>query len=65
MQKQIVFKVDLATGKMSVEANGFKGPACLKMTDKLLEGLNSKVVNRKLKQEYNQIAQADKIAIQE
>lgn len=52
MVRQIVFKVDLETGKLSVDAQGFKGKACLKETDKLLAGLTAKQERQVKKGEY-------------
>ena len=49
---KILFKFDLETGKLTAEGQNFKGPACLKTTEKLMEGLNAKVESRKLKPEY-------------
>jgi hypothetical protein len=52
MPGKIVFKYDLDKEKLSAEGQGFKGPTCLKTTEKLLAGVSAKIENRKLKPEY-------------
>ena len=47
-----------------VDAQGFKGPACQKTTDKLMAGLNGKVTSRRLKPEYQQVETANKVTLQ-
>ena len=47
---RFVFKED---GTMETEGIGFKGPTCLAKTEELLKALETKLENRKLKQEYN------------
>lgn len=64
MPKQIVFKIDLETGKLTTDASGFKGEQCIKEVEKLLEGLSVTRESRRLKAEYNEVAQKSKITIQ-
>jgi len=64
MPGKIVFRYSLDTGKLSAEAQAFKGTACLKTTEKLLAGITAKVENRKLKQEYNYATEKDTVALQ-
>jgi len=64
MPKQIVFKIDLETGKLTTDASGFKGEQCIKDVEKLLEGLSVTRESRRLKAEYNEVAQKSKITVQ-
>ncbi len=64
MPGKIIFKYDLEKQKLSAEGQNFKGPACLKTTEKLMEGLNAKVESRKLKPEFCLVAEKDKISLQ-
>jgi len=51
MTKKIrfIFKED---GTTEVDANGFKGNECVKLTDELLKGLEGKLKQRKIKEEF-------------
>ena len=64
MTKQIVFKIDLETGKLTTDASGFKGEQCIKEVEKLLEGLSVTRESRRLKAEYNEVAQRTKVTVQ-
>ena len=64
MTKQIVFKIDLETGKLTTDASGFKGEQCIKEVEKLLEGLSVTRESRRLKAEYNEVAQRSKVTVQ-
>lgn len=64
MPGKIVFTYNLDTGKMTADGQGYKGAACLKMTEKLMQGLNAKVESRKLKAEYNLAQTENRIAVQ-
>ena len=50
----LCFKED---GTVSTDASGFHGGECTKAVDKLLEGLNGKVVCRTFKPEYKVVAE--------
>ena len=64
MPKQIVFRIDLETGKLTTDASGYKGEQCIKDVEKLLEGLSVTRESRRLKAEYNEVAQKNKVAVQ-
>lgn len=59
--KEIIVKID-ENGNMTTEAQGFKGKACLTETMKLLEKLSKQQTSQHFKSEYNQIAQAERVA---
>lgn len=50
MKKLIfTFKED---GTVSVDAQGFQGPECIQMTDKMLQSLKPVLEKRKIKEEF-------------
>ena len=51
MTRRIVFLIK--DGKITSDAQGFKGQTCLKETEKILAGLNAKCESRRLKPEWN------------
>jgi hypothetical protein len=57
--------MDLDTGELTAEAQGFKGHICTTLTDKILEdALKTKIKERKLRPEYNAVAQGNRVTVQ-
>lgn len=63
MTKQIVFKINIDTGKLTTDAQGFKGQTCLKETEKLLKDLNATRESRRLKAEYNEVKEGTAVGV--
>lgn len=58
----IILKND---GTITTDANGFRGPICIKETEKLLAGLDAKCQNRRLKAEYNEQKVVNRAVVKE
>jgi len=62
MSRRIVFTFK-ADDSVIADSSGFKGPVCVKTTEKLLAGLGAQAKNTRLKNEYNLVTNETQINI--